>query len=125
LVAEDDPLLAFDIMGVLMRAGAAIVGPALCVERALELAIAEQLSCGVLDVRLRDGLVFPAAHVLRDRGAGIVFYTGQSNPGGIKREWPDAEVLIKPAPVRLLIPAIVTACCGRAAAGRVSGETAS
>ena len=113
LVAEDEPLLAFDIMRVLMKAGAAIIGPALCVERALELAIAEDLSCGVLDVRLRDGLVFPAAHVLREKGAGIVFHTGQSDPDGLKRDWPGAEVLFKPAPLRLLIPAVLTACSSR------------
>ncbi len=116
LVAEDEPLLAFDIMSLLMEAGAEIVGPALSLERALELATAEHLSCGVLDVRLRDGLVFPAAHVLRERGAGIVFYTCQFDPEHLKRDWPDAEVLFKPAPLRLLLPAVITACCGRGSA---------
>ena len=66
LVAEDDPLLAFDITGLLLKAGAWIAGPALSLVRALELAQAEHLNCGVLDVRLRDGLVFPAARILRD-----------------------------------------------------------
>ncbi len=116
LVAEDEPLLAFDIMRVLMEAGAAIIGPAFCVERSLELAIAEQLSCGVLDVRLRDGLVFPAADVLRWKGAGIVFYTGQIDPSSLMRDWPGAPVLLKPAPVRLLIPAVLAACCSKGAA---------
>ena len=50
LVAEDDPILAFDIMRELMEAGADVVGPALSVARALELAEQENLSCGVLDV---------------------------------------------------------------------------
>jgi len=118
LVAEDEPLLAYDIVRVLMKAGAAIIGPAFSAERALELAIAEQLSCGVLDVRLRDGLVFPAAYVLRQKGAGIVFYTAQCDPEAPKREWPDAEVLFKPAPLQLLIPAINAACSGKAPRSR-------
>jgi len=96
-----------------MEAGAAIIGPAFCLERALELALAERVSCGVLDVRLRDGLVFPAAKVLRRKGAGIVFYTGQIHRE-LKREWPGAEVLLKPAPLGSLIPAINAACCGKA-----------
>ncbi len=83
------------------------------VERTLELVLAEKLTCAVLDVSLRDGLVFPAAHLLRERGAGIVFHTGQIDPEGLKRDWPDTEVLFKPAPLRLLIPAILEACCGR------------
>ncbi len=71
LVAEDDPLLAFDLIGLLLKAGAQIAGPALSLERALELARAEPLNCGVLDVKLRDGLVFPAARILRDKAPAL------------------------------------------------------
>jgi two-component system, response regulator PdtaR len=110
LVAEDDPLLAFDMMNVLMQAGAAVLGPAMCLERALELVWADTFHCGVLDVRLRDGLVFPAAEVLRDKGVGIVFHTSHDNPEQLKRDWPDAEVLVKPAPLELLIPAVRAVC---------------
>ena len=114
LIAEDEPLLAFDMMNVLLNAGATVIGPAMCLERTLELALAETLNCGVLDVRLRDGLVFPAAQLLRERGTGVVFHTGQMDPEGLRRDWPGAEVLTKPAPLRLLIPAVLTACCGKA-----------
>jgi DNA-binding response OmpR family regulator len=111
LVAEDNPLLAFDIMRVLSEAGGNVVGPALSLARALELAVQETLNCGVLDVQLRDGLAYPAARVLRQKGAGILFYTGHADPDGLKRAWPEAEVLFKPAPLRLLIPALIAACC--------------
>ncbi len=110
LVAEDDPILAFDIIGQLLKAGAQIAGPALSLERALELANAEQLNCGILDVRLRDGLVFPAARILRDKGVGIVFYTGQFDPEELKREWPSAQVLFKPASLDMLMRAVTAAC---------------
>ena len=117
LVAEDDPVLAFDLVGLLMKAGARIAGPALSLERTLELANTEQLSCGILDVQLRDGLVFPAARILLAKGAGIVFYTGQYDPEGLKREWPDAQVLFKPAPLDILMRAVIAAC----GAGRPRG----
>jgi DNA-binding response OmpR family regulator len=112
LVAEDDPLLAFDLIGLLLKAGAQIAGPALSLERALELARTEQLNCGILDVKLRDGLVFPAARILRDKGAGIVFYTGHHDPEGLKQDWPQAHVLLKPAPLHVLMRAVVEACAG-------------
>ena len=112
LVAEDDPLLAFDLIGLLLKAGAQIAGPALSLERALELARAEQLNCGILDVKLRDGLVFPAARILRDKGAGIVFYTGHHDPEGLKQDWPEAHVLLKPAPLHVLMRAVIEACAG-------------
>ena len=107
LVAEDEPFLAFDIMALLLKAGAEVLGPALSVERALELANRGQLHCGVLDVMLRDGPVFPAAHVLKQKGAGIVFYTGQRDPELLKQEWPDAVILIKPALPDFLIQAVI------------------
>ncbi len=113
LVAEDEPILAFDIGHILIEAGAAVIGPALSVERALELALAEAVSCGVLNVALRDRLMFPVAQALRNKGAGIIFHTGYYDPDGLKRDWPDAEVLLKPAPLRLLMQAVSAVCCNR------------
>jgi DNA-binding response OmpR family regulator len=110
LVVEDDPILALDIIRLLLAAGADVKGPALSLERALELANAEHLSCAVLDVTLRDGLVFPAASLLQRRGAGIVFYTGIGDPEAIRRDWPEAEVLVKPASWDLLKRAVLAVC---------------
>ncbi len=112
LVAEDDPLLAFDITGLLLKAGAWIAGQALSLVRALELAQAEHLNCGILDVRLRDEIVFPAARILRDKGAGIVFYTGQDDLRCFAGLWPQAQVLMKPAPLHVLMRAVIAACEG-------------
>jgi DNA-binding response OmpR family regulator len=110
LVVEDDPILALDIVRLLLAEGAKVKGPALSLERALELAKTEHLSCGLLDVTLRDGFVFPAASVLRRRGIGIVFYTGIGNPEAIRRDWPEAEVLVKPVPWDRLKRAITAVC---------------
>ena len=75
LVAEDEPIIAFDVASILIEAGAVILGPAFSPERAIELATERDPACGVLDVNLRDGLVFAVAQILRRKGAGIVFYT--------------------------------------------------
>jgi DNA-binding NarL/FixJ family response regulator len=113
LVAEDEPVLAFDIMEVLNRAGAIIVGPALTAYRALQLANEEHVSCGLLDVKFRDGPIFPAAEMLENKGAGLVFYTCRADPIGLKQDWPKAEVISKPIPLRFLIAAIQRASFGR------------
>ncbi len=110
LVAEDDPLVAFDVMGGLLKAGARILGPAMSVERAIELAQSEVIDCAVLDVMLRDGPVFPAAQILKEKGAGIVFHTGHIKPESLKERWPDAAVLIKPVPMNLLIRSVTEVC---------------
>ncbi len=111
LIAEDDAILAFDMMCFLRGAGAETLGPAPNLKRAIALSQDESLSCGVLDVSLRGELIFPAAQKLREMCAGIVFYTGYADTGGLKREWPDAQVLIKPAPSKSLIAAVSAACC--------------
>jgi CheY-like chemotaxis protein len=115
LVAEDNPILAFDLIGLLAEAGAGTLGPAKSLSEALALVSSPLLDCGVLDVSLCDDLVFPAAEVLRDRGLGIVFYTGYGDPESLGRAWPSAHILTKPAPPQLLIRA-VTAACGPMAA---------
>jgi DNA-binding response OmpR family regulator len=110
LVVDDDPFIAFDIVKTLRDAGADIIGPAMSVARALEFATTEDFDCSVLDVKLGDGLVFPAASILRQRGAGLVFYTGQYDLEDLKRDWPAAQVLLKPATPKQLVQAVKAAC---------------
>ena len=110
LVAEDEAILALDMMQILMQAGARVVGPAVSLERALQLAADPGLNCGVLDVRLEDELVFPAAEVLRQRGVGVIFYTAQNNIESISRDWPKAMVVSKPASAQTLTRVVAQAC---------------
>ncbi len=100
LVAEDNAILAFDLGITLEMAGARIVGPAATLAHALSLAQTVPLSAAVLDVSLRDEDVLPAAVVLKRRGIGIVFCTGYAYVDQLKRDWPDAQILTKPASAR-------------------------
>ncbi len=112
LIAEDDAMLAFDLQDVLRKAGAEILGPAATLANALALARSASLTCAVLDVNLRHELVFPAAQVLKERCVKIIFHTGCGDPEGLRRDWPDAQILKKPAPCGLLIRTVCAACCG-------------
>lgn len=115
LVAEDEPVLAFDIAGLLRQAGADVLGPVMTAAKAIAVAKERRPRCGVLDVTLRDGPIFPVALVLRELSAGIVFYTGYADLDGLKREWPEARVLFKPAPHGLLLSTVAAACGGGSA----------
>lgn len=114
LIAEDDAILAFDLGITLQKAGARILGPALTLAHTLSLAQTTPLSAAVLDVSLRDEDVFPAALALKGRGIGIVFYTGYAYVDQLKREWPDAQVLTKPTPARVLVQAVCLVATPRA-----------
>jgi DNA-binding response OmpR family regulator len=103
LVAEDDALLALEIVCLLRNAGAEVLGPAKTLAAALVLAKTNLLSCAVLDVDLRGETVFPAARLLKDRGVRIIFHTGFGEPDLLRREWPDAKVLTKPSSLELMI----------------------
>ena len=102
LVAEDDAILAFDMGITLQKAGAKILGPTMTLAHTLSLAQTATMSAAVLDVSLRDEEVFPAALELKGRGVGIVFYTGYAAVEQLRRDWPDAQVLTKPTPARVL-----------------------
>ncbi len=106
LIAEDDAILAFDLGILLQKAGAEILGPTLTLSHALSLAQTTSMSAAVLDVSLRDEEVFPAAQALQGRGVGIVFYTGYAAVDQLRRDWPDAQVLTKPTPARVLVEAV-------------------
>lgn len=112
LVAEDNPVLAIDMVGLLRQAGADVLGPASTAGKAATLAKIERPCCGVLDVNLRDGSIFQAARTLKQQGAGIVFYTASADPDGLQREWPEAYVLFKPAPHTLILNTVAAACRG-------------
>ena len=106
LVAEDDAILAFDLGITLQKAGAKILGPTLTLAHTLSMAQTTTMCAAVLDVSLRDEEVFPAALELKGRGVGIVFYTGYGAVEQLRRDWPDAQVLTKPTPARLLVEAV-------------------
>jgi DNA-binding response OmpR family regulator len=110
LLAEDVALVALEVAHLLMEAGAQIVGPARRLEEAVALAKSEILSCAVLDVMLHGQEVYPAAQVLGEKGAGLLFLTAIPDTTRIMKEWPHAKVVRKPYSKEQLIEAATAAC---------------
>jgi CheY-like chemotaxis protein len=79
LVAEDEFLLAIRMVGAFAKLGVETIGPVGTIKRALDLVEhSGHLDGAVLDVKLRDGVVYPVAEALRARGVPFVFTTGYS-----------------------------------------------
>jgi len=111
LVVEDEFLLADLIGETLADAGAVVVGPAATLEDGLSLLETEALDVAVLDVNLRGKSVQPLAMALHVRGKPFVFLSGYRDIADLRRHFPDAPMLEKPADLGTLQRA-VTALLG-------------
>lgn len=77
LLVEDDYFIADAMRRMLLRTGAEVLGPVATVDRALALiAASSKIDVAVLDINLRDVMVFPVADALETRGVPFVFATG-------------------------------------------------
>jgi two-component SAPR family response regulator len=77
LLVEDDYFIADEMRRMLSRSGAEVLGPVATVDKALALiAASSEIDAAVLDVNLRDVMVFPVADALEKRGVPFVFATG-------------------------------------------------
>ncbi len=76
LLVEDELLVAWMLEDMLANRGCIVVGPAACVDQALELIEAEIVDAAVLDVSLDHELSYPIADVLVARGIPFLFSTG-------------------------------------------------
>ena len=79
LIAEDEYLVAKRMVEEFAKLGVETIGPASTVKRALDLVgHSGPLDAAVLDIKLRNEMIFPVADALRARGVPFVFTTGYS-----------------------------------------------
>ena len=77
LLVEDDYFIADEMRRMLSRRGAKVLGPVATVAKALALIeVNSEIDAAVLDVNLRDVMVFPVADALTTRGVPFIFATG-------------------------------------------------
>lgn len=95
LVVEDDELLGQAIGLCVEEAGYEVAGVAPSVEAALAALRRRPVDAALLDVSLRDELVFEVADVLAARGVPFVFVTAQS-PSSFPESHRNRPVVAKP-----------------------------
>ena len=95
LIVEDEALIAMLFEDILEDTGCQIVGPAMNIRQALELAESAEIDLAVLDVNLNGEPSFPVATLLDSHGVPIVFSSGYGTQG-LPAEWQDRPTLPKP-----------------------------
>lgn len=106
LVVDDEALVAFDVADQCEAAGFDVIGPALTLKQGMALVDAGNPSVALLDINLRDELVWPLARLLRQRSVPIVFISANCGHPEIRDEFPDATCLDKPVDGLLLMNAV-------------------
>jgi DNA-binding response OmpR family regulator len=109
LVVEDDLLLAMDLEGTLVDAGAVVVGVCQTLDEAMARANGDDFAIAVLDFTLGQDTASPVARRLVGRGVPFVLHTGKSRREPSLAEWRDWPIVEKPAPPRVLVSALRTA----------------
>lgn len=105
-IAEDEVIIAMELESLMEDAGADVVGPAHSLPPALRLAKNENISAAILDLRLGRDPVTAVARVLSERSIPFLFYSGQPPGDPIRAEWPDRQVIAKPASPEKLISSV-------------------
>ncbi|HEX8533828.1 MAG TPA: response regulator [Allosphingosinicella sp.] len=105
LVVEDEALVAMSLEDMLLSLGCVVVGPALRLTKALELASVEQIDGAVLDINLGDVRSFPVAEMLTRKSVPFLFATGYGHLG-LEPPFAEAPVLTKPYSLEALAQAL-------------------
>lgn len=110
LLVEDEMLIAMEMEEILTELGFEVVGPAMRLKRAVELAQSQEIDLALLDVNLAGEKSFPVARLLKDRNVPFAFVTGYG-AAGLSEEFRDTPVLQKPVEKHQVATAINAICC--------------
>jgi ActR/RegA family two-component response regulator len=118
LLAEDEYFLAQELARDLTSRGAEIAGFAPTLEKVMQLAEGgADFDAAILDINLRDEVVFPAVPMLRERKVSLVFVTGYDD-AVVPEEFCDIPRLIKPADCNEIMTALGRGVHGASKTGK-------
>lgn len=102
LVAEDESLIALDLVQALESAGCEVIGPVNRVHDVPRLAQVEHPDGALLDVNLRGQQIFDVLPELSRLGVKVVLTSGYDDATLFPREFRDLPRVTKPVDQRLL-----------------------
>jgi DNA-binding response OmpR family regulator len=107
LLVEDEYFIGDDIRRVLMGLGAEVIGPLSEVADAEAIVNrGETIDVALLDINVRDEMIFPLARALRARKVPFVFTTGYDK-ASVLTEFQDVPLLEKPLDIRRMTRVLV------------------
>ena len=95
LLVEDEALVAMLVEDYLTDLGFDVVGPAMRLEQAVQMALTADIDFAVLDINLAGKQSFPIAEILRQRGIAFLFASGYG-AAGLTEGFEKVRVLQKP-----------------------------
>lgn len=96
MICEDEVIVAMDLQMLVEEFGYEVIGPFRELREAFSALGSAHPDVALLDVRLKDGEVFPLAERLRDMGVGLVFQSGHVYGDEIHAKYPQAGCCLKP-----------------------------
>ncbi len=106
LLVEDQTFIAMDIERALLKEGCEVIGPAVRLKPALELASHEAIDFCLLDVNLFGEITFAVAEMLSSRGIPFVLTTGYGT-AALPAERMYWEVVSKPYDCNRVVDLVV------------------
>jgi CheY-like chemotaxis protein len=101
LVVEDSPVVAPYVHDLLTDLGCMVIGPAINMASARELAQEEQFDVAVVDLHIRGDKVFPVCELLAARGVPFIITSGYAD-WTMPDKWQDRPRLTKPYTIATL-----------------------
>ncbi|NDV98729.1 response regulator [Yangia sp. PrR002] len=96
MICEDEVIVAMDLQMLLEDFGYEVIGPFPSVAQGFAAIEGLRPDVALLDVRLKDGEVYPLADRLQELGVGLVFQSGHVNEEEIAARYPQARCSLKP-----------------------------
>ncbi|MCF3932644.1 response regulator [Acuticoccus sp. M5D2P5] len=107
LIAEDEVLVGYTLQLLLMSEfDCEVLGPFMRVCDAQRAVLENEIDFAILDVRLRDGEIYPVADILFQRNIPFVFHSGHAEEEAIGAAYDGAPLLDKPASDSAIVRAI-------------------
>lgn len=95
LIVEDETLISMLFEDILSDLECQVVGPAMNLRQAIELAKEAAIDVAVLDVNLAGDPIWPVAEILAERGVPMVFSSGYGT-SSLPDRWRNYPALPKP-----------------------------
>ncbi len=106
LVAEDEAVVACDLIDTVEEAGFAVEGPHRDISSAMLAFQKRKPDLAILDIKLGDGVVYPLAEKLAEEHIPIIFHTGNFSSEEVDNRFPGAHSLAKPCPPADVLDAV-------------------
>jgi PAS domain S-box-containing protein len=126
LLVEDEALVAMMIQECLTEYGHSVVGPIGRAADALAAAKQGEFDAAILDINLSDGMAYPVAEILSQRGVPFAFVTGYE-ADTVDERFSKVPVLQKPIErqmlQRLFVPSATSAAASYSSLARAQART--